>query len=49
MSSCERFEEHLCLGCVGLEYNIDELKKYCERYQKYEEGEQMKWENFQKN
>lgn len=40
---CELFNKY-CLGCIGLEYNIDKLKKECETYQKYfNEGEQIEW------
>lgn len=45
---CEVFERNKCTGCVGLDpqYDIDEIKKQCETYQKemkFEKGEQMKW------
>lgn len=42
---CEIFEKGLCLGCNGLEYDIDKLKNNCETYQEYmfyEKGEQIK-------
>lgn len=29
---CEVFSANKCLGCVGLEYDIDKVKKYCEIY-----------------
>ena len=31
---CEIFLKNLCLGCTGLEYNIDEIKAECETYQR---------------
>lgn len=31
---CEVFSVNKCLGCVGLEYDIDKVKKYCETYRK---------------
>ena len=41
---CEVFENGKCLGCNGLEYDIDRLKKKCETYKRlmfYEKGEQI--------
>ena len=36
---CIVFKLGLCLGCNGFEENIDEVKKYCEHYQKFMKGE----------
>jgi hypothetical protein len=35
--SCEIFDKGDCLGCCGLEYDIDKLKLQCEEYQKKKE------------
>ncbi len=31
---CKVFSANKCLGCVGLEHDIDKVKKYCETYRK---------------
>lgn len=32
---CEKFSEGKCLGCNGLELNINKLKYECEDYREY--------------
>ena len=32
---CEVFKANKCLGCVGLQYDIDKVKKYCETYKEF--------------
>ena len=32
---CEIFLKNLCLGCSGMEEDIDKVKKYCETYKKF--------------
>ena len=31
---CEIFDRGYCMGCAGLEFDIDKLKLQCEFYQK---------------
>ena len=39
---CEVFSANKCLGCVGLEYDIDKVKQYCETYKEFMKGEENK-------
>ncbi len=36
---CEVFSANKCLGCSGMEADIDKVKKYCETYKEFMRGE----------
>lgn len=38
---CELFMNNKCLGCEGLQYDIDKLKLECETYKKEIQNEKM--------
>ncbi len=35
---CEIFLKSLCLGCSGMEADIDKVKQYCETYKEFMRG-----------